>query len=223
MRKLRVAIVAPSLRLLGGQAVHSQRLIDGWSKDGEVEAWLVPIDPELPRTLARAHGIKYVRTAATQLTYWPQLASGLRHADIVHVSSASSTSFLLASLPAMIVARALGKPIILNYHSGAGPRHLQTSAIARAAARHADRVVVPSQFLARAFAPFDIHATVIPNHVDPDCFRYRQRDFLRPRILSVRNFERRYNVACTLRARTAKPSRRAAHGRRQRIARARAP
>ena len=38
MSKLRVAIVAPSLRMLGGQAVHSQQLIDGWAKDAEVQA-----------------------------------------------------------------------------------------------------------------------------------------------------------------------------------------
>jgi len=80
MPTLRVAIVAPSLRLLGGQAVHSQRLIGDWSRDGEVCAWLVPIDPELPRPLAVTHKIKYVRTAATQLRDWPQLAIGLRQA-----------------------------------------------------------------------------------------------------------------------------------------------
>jgi glycosyltransferase involved in cell wall biosynthesis len=200
MSKLRVAIVAPSLRILGGQAVHSQRLIDGWAKDPEVQAWLVPIDPELPRAFAHAHRIKYIRTAATQLTYWPQLTIALRHADVVHVSSAASTSFLVASLPAIIVARALGKPVILNYHSGAGPRHLRASAIARTAARRVDRVVVPSQFLVSAFGAFGIRAFAIPNHVDAERFPYRKRERLQPRILSVRNLEQRYNVACTLRA-----------------------
>src|SRR6185436_8619472 len=48
MRKLRVAIVAPSLRILGGQAVQAQRLLDAWSNDPEVDAWLVPVNPAPP-------------------------------------------------------------------------------------------------------------------------------------------------------------------------------
>ena len=50
------------------------------------------------------------------------------------------------------------------------------------------------------FAGFGITAEVIPNIVDLDRFAYRPRGTLRPRILSTRNFEPLYNVACTLRA-----------------------
>jgi glycosyltransferase involved in cell wall biosynthesis len=41
---------------------------------------------------------------------------------------------------------------------------------------------------------------VIPNIVDRDRFAFRLRHPLRPRLLSTRNFESLYNVACTLRA-----------------------
>jgi glycosyltransferase involved in cell wall biosynthesis len=50
------------------------------------------------------------------------------------------------------------------------------------------------------FAGFNIPSTVIPNIVDVDVFRFRDRAPLRPRLLSTRNFESLYNVACTLRA-----------------------
>jgi len=55
----------------------------------------------------------------------------LARADVVHVFSASYTSFLLAPLPAMLVARALGRPVVLNYRSGQATDHLKRSAIAR--------------------------------------------------------------------------------------------
>ena len=35
---LRVAIVAASLRILGGQAVQAQRLVDAWEADERVRA-----------------------------------------------------------------------------------------------------------------------------------------------------------------------------------------
>ncbi len=49
--------------------------------------------------------IKYLRTLATEVTYLALLLRELRRADIVHVFSASYSSFLLAPLPAMLMAR----------------------------------------------------------------------------------------------------------------------
>lgn len=198
--RLRVAIVAPSLRILGGQAVQADRLLGEWRDDPDVEAWLVPVNPNPPRWLRSAVDIKYARTVVTQLCYWPLLVRELRRADVVHVFSASYFSFLLAPLPAILVGRALGKPILLNYRSGEAPDHLGRSAVARLTLARVDRNVVPSGFLRDVFASFGIGATVIQNIVDLDRFRYRQRAPLRPRLVSTRNFDQLYNVACTLRA-----------------------
>jgi len=41
-----------------------------------------------------------------KLWYWPLLLRELRRADVVHAFSASYASFLLAPLPAVIVAKA---------------------------------------------------------------------------------------------------------------------
>jgi glycosyltransferase involved in cell wall biosynthesis len=200
MRKLKVAVVAPSLRILGGQAVQADRLLRAWSGDPEVEAWLVPVNPTPPGPLAHATRIKYVRTVATELTYLPQLVRQLARADVVHVFSASYASFLLAPLPAIVAARALGKPLVLNYRSGEAPDHLKRSAIARKALRSVDLNVVPSRFLVDVFAQFGIPALVVPNVVDLGRFAFRRRVPLRPRLLSTRNFDALYNVRCTIRA-----------------------
>src|SRR3954463_2921162 len=65
--RVRVAIVVASLRILGGQAVQAQRLIDRWRTDREVDAWIVPIDPVPAPPFDRLTRIKYVRTLVTQL------------------------------------------------------------------------------------------------------------------------------------------------------------
>jgi glycosyltransferase involved in cell wall biosynthesis len=200
VKKLRVAIVAPSMGILGGQAVQADRLLRRWSDDPDVDAWLVPINPAAPGPLRHLSRVKYVRTLVTQLTYWPLLMKELRAADVVHVFSASYFSFLLSPLPAVLVAKLLGKPVVMNYRSGEAPDHLRRSAIARWTLRTVDRNAVPSTFLQEVFAGFGIPSDVIPNIVDVDRFRFRRRERLRPRIVSTRNFEGLYNVACTLRA-----------------------
>lgn len=198
---LRIAIVAASLRILGGQAVQAQRLLDAWKGDPEIDAWLVPINPVPPRPLDALLSVKYARTLVTQLLYWPLLARELRRADVVHVFSASYSSFLLAPLPAILIAKLLGRPVVLNYHSGEAPDHLRRSALARRVMRSwVDLNVVPSTFLRDVLSSFGILARTVPNTIDLQEFAYRVRDPLRPRILSTRNFEPLYNVAAVLRA-----------------------
>jgi L-malate glycosyltransferase len=198
---LRIAIVAASLRILGGQAVQARRLLDAWEDDPRIDARLVPIDPVPPKPLAGALRIKYLRTIVTQLSYWPILFRELRKADVVHVFSASYASFLLAPLPAVLIAKLFGRPVVLNYHSGEAPDHLRRSALARHVMRNwVDLNAVPSAFLRDVLQGFGIRAQVVPNTVDLHQFTYRVRDPLRPRLLCTRNFEEMYNVACVLRA-----------------------
>jgi glycosyltransferase involved in cell wall biosynthesis len=198
--RLNVAIVAPSMSILGGQAVQASRLLRSWKDDPDVRAWLVPINPAPPRALAFTLRKKYVRTIVTQMLYWPLLLRELRRADVVHVFSASYFSFLLAPLPAVLVARLYGKPVVMNYRSGEAPDHLKRSAVARQTLRGVAANAVPSRFLQGVFAAHGIASEVIPNIVDVEHFRFRSREPLRPRVLSTRNFERLYDLPCTLRA-----------------------
>jgi L-malate glycosyltransferase len=199
-KRLKVAFVAPSLRILGGQAVQADRLLAAWQEDPSVDAWLVPVNPLPPKLLRWVLHVKYLRTIVTELTYLPLLVRELARADVVHVFSASYASFLLAPLPAMLIAKALGRPVVLNYRSGEAADHLQRSAIARKSIAQVDLNVVPSRFLVDVFRSFRIDATIVPNLVDRERFRYRARMPLRPRLLSTRNFEALYNVATTIRA-----------------------
>jgi glycosyltransferase involved in cell wall biosynthesis len=195
-----VAIVAPTLAILGGHSVQADILLRLWRDDPDVEAKLLPINPRGRRLVAAAQRVKYVRTAVTQLLYWPLLLRRIRDADVVHVFSASYSSFVISVWPAVRVAHALGKPVLLNYHSGHALDHLTRSALARRTLRRVGLNVVPSPFLQDVFARFGLEATVIPNIVDVDRFRFKARAPVRPHLVSTRNLEPLYNVACTLRA-----------------------
>ena len=71
--RLRVAIVAASLRIIGGHSVQAQQMLDGWRDSPEIDAWLVPIDPQPTAPFDRLLWVKYSRTVITQLLYWPLL------------------------------------------------------------------------------------------------------------------------------------------------------
>ncbi len=198
---LRVAVVVASQRIIGGHSVQALRLLEAWRTEGSVNAWIVPIDPVPRAPIDRLLRIKYVRTIVTQLWYWPLLVRELRRADVVHAFAASYSSFLLAPLPAVVIARLLSKPVVLNYHSGEARDHLRRSAVARFVLRRlVDANVVQSAFLQDVFRSFEIDAEVVPNIIDLRQFTYRVRDPLRPSLLCTRNFEPLYNLSCVLRA-----------------------
>jgi L-malate glycosyltransferase len=197
---LRVAIVVASCRIVGGHSVQAERLVEAWRVDGAVDPWIVPIDPVPPAPIDRLLCLKYLRTIVTQLWYWPLLVRELRRADVVHAFAASYTSFLLAPLPAVIVGRLFGKPVVLNYHSGEASDHLRRSNVARFVLRRLVQTnVVPSVFLRDVFRSFDLDAEVVPNVADLRRFTYRARSPLRPRLLCTRNLEPLYNLSCVLR------------------------
>jgi len=200
MTRLRVAIVAPTLEILGGQSIQADRLLHSWRGDPDIDAWLVPVNPVPHGWLRHAVKVKYARTIVTELTYLPRLVRELGRADVVHIFSASYASFVIAPLPAIATARLLGRPVVLNYHSGEAPDHLARSAIARGVLRRTDINVVPSRFLVDVFASFGLEALAVANTIDLERFRFRPRPVLAPRLLSTRSFDSNYNVACALRA-----------------------
>jgi L-malate glycosyltransferase len=201
LRPLRVLIVAPSLEILGGQAVQASRLLQKLSEEPSIEVSFLPVNPRLPGLFRKLQEIRYVRTVVTSLLYWGLLLTRLRRYDVVHVFSASYLSFVLAPTPAILVARLYGKKIVLNYRSGEAADHLRRwRRTAIPTIRLADEVAVPSGYLVDVLAQFEIVSRPISNFVDLDHFPFRERRLPRPVFLSNRNLEPLYNVECALRA-----------------------
>jgi len=200
-RRLRVLLVGPSLDILGGQAVQAKRLLDRLKALNDVEVSFLPVNPRLPGPLRILQRVKYVRTVGTTIAYLLSLFPRCLKADVIHAYSAGYWSFLLAPVPAMLVGRLLGRKVVLNYHTGEAADHLHRhGSFAVPLMRLAHAVVVPSQFLVEVFTQFGLKASAIANFVDLDLLPHRDRPKPAPHLLSNRNLERPYNVACTLRA-----------------------
>jgi glycosyltransferase involved in cell wall biosynthesis len=198
---LRVLMVAPSLDILGGQAVQAARLLARMREEAQLQVSFLPINPRLPGVLSKLQAIKYVRTVVTSLLYIAILLARVGRYDVIHIFSASYLSFLIAPTPAILIARLFGKKIVLNYRSGEAEDHLRRwRRTALPIIRLVDAIVVPSGYLVDVFARFGLKAESIFNIVDVERFGFRSRQALRPVFLSNRNLEPLYNVGCILRA-----------------------
>ncbi|HZW95562.1 MAG TPA: glycosyltransferase [Candidatus Eremiobacteraceae bacterium] len=198
--RIRVAVVAPSLRYVGGQAVQADLLLRNWKDDPDVEARFVPVDPRLPYGLGWVEQVPFLRTIIREPFYAMSLCDRLKDTDVAHIFSASYASFLLAPLPAWMMARLWGKKTLINYHSGECRDHLRRSHIARRVLKGTDRLVVPSGYLVEVLGEFVLTAQAIPNVVDVSQFSFRVRRPLRPHLVCTRGFDRYYCVDVVVRA-----------------------
>jgi L-malate glycosyltransferase len=198
--RLKVAIVAPSLRYIGGQAVQADLLVRLWHGDPKLEVTFLAVDPPLPILLAWARNVPGLRTILRQPIYFWHLWRGLGRVDIAHIFSASYWSFLLAPTPAWLVAKLRGKKSIINYRSGEARDHLRRSRIAVRILQLVDLLVVPSGYLVDVFREFGLNAKIVPNIVDMSQFSFRDRKHLRPHLVCTRGFHRYYSVDVVVRA-----------------------
>lgn len=200
-RAIRVLIVGPSLRVVGGQAVQAAQLVEGLRGEASVEVSFAEIDPLLPGPLRALQRIKYLRTALTSALFVARLLARIPRQDVVQIFSASHLSFVLAPTPALVIARCFGTPTILNYHSGEADLHLRRwRRTAPRTMRLADAIVVPSAFLVAEFRRHRLEVRLIRNLVDLDRFPFREPRPREPVFLCNRGLLPVYDVACVLRA-----------------------
>ena len=206
-KRLRVCIVAPSLRYVGGQSVQADLLLGHWQNDPDIDISFLAVDPPLPRALAWAETIPGLRTILREPIYFWHLWRGLKDVDIAHIFSASYWSFLLAPAPAWLFARMKTRgsktrriETLINYHSGEARDHVLRFRSAKFVLSRVDKIVVPSGYLLDVFREFGLPAAIVPNIVDLSQFRYRERTPLRPHLVCTRGFSTYYSVDVVVRA-----------------------
>jgi L-malate glycosyltransferase len=199
-KRLKVAIVGPSLNYVGGQSVQADLLLHLWRDDPDVEMSFIAVDPALPSGFAWAERVRGLRTILREPLYFLDLWRGLRDVDVVHIFSASYWSFLLAPAPASFFAKIRAQKALVHYHSGEARDHMQRFRSAPFVLSRVDEIVVPSGYLVDVFQEFGLHAIAVPNLVDLSQFRYRQRDPLRPHLVCTRGFSPYYSVDVVVRA-----------------------
>lgn len=196
-RPIRILLIAPSMDILGGQAVQATRLVGELRKEPHLVVDFQPINPRLPGSIRR---IPYLRTALTFVVYCCQILWRIPRRDVIHTFSAGLSSFALWTVPAANLSRLFGKRFILNYRDGQAEQHLETSRLAKPNLLRATVVISPSDYVVEVFGKRGIPARRIPNVIDLERFRYRQRRILRPCFMTNRILEPLYNVGCVLRA-----------------------
>ena len=100
-KPIKLLLVAPALRILGGQAVQANYLLEHLGREPDFEVSFVPHNPQLHGPFRFLQSIKYVRTLVTSFIYCLNLLIQVPRHDIVHTFSASYLSFLLAPTPAV--------------------------------------------------------------------------------------------------------------------------
>ncbi|MFO0914632.1 MAG: glycosyltransferase [Pirellulales bacterium] len=196
----KVLIVGPSLRIMGGQAVIVDRLMQAMRADG-IRVDLQPINPEPPLGFRWMERIKFLRTVVLSTCYIHGLIRRVPQYDVIHIFSASYLSFIISQTPAILIARWYRKPIVLNYHSGQAEDHLKRwGRIVFAILRMTDRIVVQTPYLTGVFAQFGFRTVAIPNDIDTNAFPFVPRTQFRPDILVPRALDSLYNVGCAIRA-----------------------
>jgi glycosyltransferase involved in cell wall biosynthesis len=199
-RRLKVVIVAPSLRYVGGQSAQADLLLRLWRDDSDVDVRMIEVDPPLPRLLNWAEVVPGLRTVLREPIYFYHLWRGLKGVDVAHAFAASYWSFLLAPSVAWLAARLRRKKILINYHSGEGRDHLRRFRSGKFVLSHSDAIVTPSGYLVDVFREFGLKAMAVPNLVDLSQFHFRERNPLRPHLVCTRGFHRYYCVDVVVRA-----------------------
>jgi len=197
MRRIRVLLIAPSMRIIGGQSIQANRLRHYIGKRPEVDLAFLCFDADLPALIGR---IPLVRTMVRSLIYWAALFATTWRYDVLHVFTASYWSYTLWSIPALLAAKLYHKKIVLNYRDGQAEDHLRRWRSAAFTIRRMDAVVAPSGYLCDVFKQFGIRCRSIYNVIDRENFIYRKRCVLRPQFLHNRAMEKLYDIPTALRA-----------------------
>jgi glycosyltransferase involved in cell wall biosynthesis len=197
---LKVAIIAASLRYVGGQSAQADLLVRLWQSDPEIAISFIAVDPPLPRLFGWTESIPGLRTLVRAPIYFWHLWRGLKGVDVAHIFSASYWSFLISPVPAWLIARLRGARVLLNYHSGEARDHLQRFRSGKFVLKRVDQIVTPSGYLVDVFREFGLKAAVVPNLVDLSQFRYRERNPLRPYLVCTRGFHEYYSPDVVVKA-----------------------
>ena len=201
MRTLRLLLVGPLPPPAGGMANQTRQLQRLLAAEGVAVTLVQTNAPYRPAWTGR---IPVLRAFARLPPYLARLWRAVADADVVHVMANSGWAWHLFAMPAIRIARARRRPVIVNYRGGLAAEFLATSARRVRATLAGTRLVVPSGYLQQVFATHGVPSEVIPNVVDVERFRPadppRPHAPAAPHIVIARNLEPIYGIDAGLRA-----------------------
>jgi len=194
-------LVAPKAPPYGGMALQAQLLEKLLREDGH-SVLFFPSNFPLPTGLRILDRIPGLRTLTRHVLIWLKLWRQSSGVEVIHVLAASWLYFFAVVAPAVIVGRARGKRIVLNYRGGDAERFFRAWGWAvKPLVRKADVVTAPSAFLAGLIHRFfGVQVSIVSNILDCSVFNYRERTAIRPRLIVARHLEKIYDIESVLKA-----------------------
>lgn len=203
VRQLRIGLVGPLPPPSGGMANQTLQLARLLGEEGATVEVIQVNAPYSPAWIANWRGI---RALFRLLPYVLRLYRSAHRVDLYHVMANSGWSWHLFSAPAIWIAKALGKPVVINYRGGEADTFLGKSLFwIKPSLVRADAIIVPSGFLQTVFGKYGFRPEVVPNIVNLSRFSAEndERPICvqeSPCVLVARNLEPIYDNATALRA-----------------------
>lgn len=196
---LRIGLIGPVSPPSGGMANQTRQLAE-LLRSERAQVRLVATNPDYrPAWVSRFRGLRAgFRLSAYLLALWRATAG----CDVLHLMANSGWSWHLSAVPAILVGRLRGVPVVVNYRGGGAGEFLsRSSRSVQLSMRRSACLVVPSQFLVEVFGRFGMPAEVLPNIVDRARFHRRvPRQDDGAHLVVARNLEALYDNATALRA-----------------------
>lgn len=195
-----ICVVGPLPPPSGGMANQCEQLVRLLRQDG------IPVDlvcSNLPYSPSWIGRIPLLRAGFRLLPYVLGLWRAAGRAQVMHILANSGWAWHLFAAPAILIARARGAKVIVNYRGGNAeaffartPRHVL------ATLAKAEALVTPSGFLKRVFARRGVDALIVPNIVDLSRFHPVPRPPFgdAPHLVVTRNLEPIYDIPTAIRA-----------------------
>lgn len=200
MTALQVLLVGPLPPPAGGMANQTQQLRRLLEGEGIAVQFVQTNAPYRPAWIGR---VPVARAFFRLAPYVARLWRAMPGAVVVHVMANSGWAWHLFAAPAIRIAKALRRPVVVNYRGGLAEEFLARSARSVTATLAGTRLVVPSRFLQEIFRRHGVEAEIIPNVVDVERFRPaedRSVSHETPHIVIARNLEQIYGIDLALRA-----------------------
>ena len=182
-----------------GIGVQTKKLYEIYINKG-VKTELISLTPPDKGVWSVFNNVLYLRGVINLLRYFFNLNKVCK-SEIVHILSSSGFNFFIFTIPAILMSKLFNKKSIVHYHGGGAKRFFENkNYLIELLKRYVDLIVVPSGFLEKVFADFNLPSITIPNIIDLNEFQYKKRDSINPKVLSVRNFTPVYNIPCVIKS-----------------------
>ncbi len=197
---LRVGLVGPLPPPSGGMANQTQMLADQMQHDGNNVTIVQTNAPYQPQFITH---IPVLRALFRLIPYQFKLMRMCKRVDVVHVMANSGWSWHLFVTPCVWIAKLFKKPVVVNYHGGEAEAFFDKSInVVRPTMKTCAKIIVPTKFLEKVFAKYNIDTQIVPNTIDLSVFNPKQTalDDDKLNILIARNLELIYDNETAIRA-----------------------